>query len=196
MGFKIQVTGIREFKQALTKTTRGTEDILIETIEWAVLVLAKEITNLASGRLVKVRSNRYRGSIRTVVDRRRLEGVVGTKVVYARQIEFGGTIKAKAGGWLTVPLPAAKTRGGDVRGSARDFKGTFFIKSKKGNLILMGRPTPGSRRIVPLFVLKRRVKQKPKRVFQTAQKNKADEIGPELERRMSLFLGTVFKGAR
>lgn len=88
------------------------------------------------------------GLVRPGVDREVLE--------YARVHETEGstTIRAKKGGFLTIPLAAAKTAAGVARGTARDFDNTFFIRSKKGNLLLMQRQGTES---VPLFVLKKSV---------------------------------------
>ncbi len=80
---------------------------------------------------------------------------------YARILEHGGVIRPKTAKWLTVPLKAAKTKAGVARASARHFEGTFFRRSKAGNLILWGLPLPSSKEPVPLFVLKKQVKIPP-----------------------------------
>ena len=79
---------------------------------------------------------------------------------YAPIQEFGGTIVPKTSKWLAIPLTAAKTPAGVPRGSPRSFKDTFFKTSKKGNLILFQKV--GKEKIVPLFVMKKRVDLDPK----------------------------------
>jgi len=76
-------------------------------------------------------------------------------------------IRPKNSRYLTIPLDAAKTKAGVARGSARSgvFGDTFVMKSKKGNLLIMGKrrfqkgknagETHGN--LVPLFVLKKSV---------------------------------------
>jgi hypothetical protein len=80
------------------------------------------------------------------------------------------TIRPKKAKMLTIPLPAAQTKAGVTRGSARSGRWgeTFIAKSKKGNLILFGKKVMqrGARagqtagNIVPLFLLKKQVKVK------------------------------------
>lgn len=70
----------------------------------------------------------------------------------------GKEIRAKAGGWLTIPLLAFLTKT-ESKMRARFFENTFFKKSKAGNLILFQViERARSREIRPLFVLKKRVK--------------------------------------
>ena len=66
-----------------------------------------------------------------------------TDVKYARIQDEGGDIFAK-NKKLTVPFPG-------VKGKARDYKDTFFITSKAGNVILCQRKGRGG--LKPLFLL-------------------------------------------
>jgi hypothetical protein len=77
-------------------------------------------------------------------------------------------ITPKTGRYLTIPLPAAMTASGVVKGRARDegvWGKTFVAKSKAGNLIIFGKGVAqkggGAGEIqgsaVPLFVLKESV---------------------------------------
>lgn len=68
-------------------------------------------------------------------------------VIYARILERGGTIRPKRVQYLTIPLPG-------VKGWARNYENAFFIKSKKGNLLLVQSEGKG---LKPLFVLKKSV---------------------------------------
>lgn len=77
-------------------------------------------------------------------------------------------IQPKNKKWLTIPLEAAQTKAGVLKGSALSgiWGNTFFATSKKGNLILFGKrvlqkgPNIGQTtgNIMPLFVLKKEVK--------------------------------------
>ncbi len=73
---------------------------------------------------------------------------------YARIQEEGGTIKPTKSAWLTIPLDAAKTAGGQLRKPAKQWTDTFFRRSRKGNPILSQQR---GKDIVPLFVLKKSV---------------------------------------
>lgn len=90
---------------------------------------------------------------------------------YARLQEYGGTINAKAGGWLTIPLKANYTAAGRVRFASaaalrtrKDVK-TFLRKSKAGNLIIFRAFKDEGRDPVPLFILKKSVKVPPRLNF-------------------------------
>ncbi|MEO0250057.1 MAG: hypothetical protein ABIN58_11140, partial [candidate division WOR-3 bacterium] len=113
-------------------------------------------------------------SVRTLpnmIEGATVKGGVGVGTVYGR-VHVGpkgqvSHIVPKARKWLTIPLPAAQTKAGVLRGSAQSgmWGETFFAKSKKGNLILFGRrvlqkgPKAGEMtgRIVPLFLLAKAV---------------------------------------
>ena len=101
--------------------------------------------------------------------------------------------------WLTIPLGAAKTSSGALRGAAQSgmYGQTFFANSKAGNLILFGKlayqkgkragQTHGD--IVPLFVLKKEVKVKarlhPKDMFEWVQ----PKIVSEIKETIALYRG-------
>ncbi len=90
-----------------------------------------------------------------------VRGVIGSPLVYARAQEFGATITPKRARWLTVPLPAAMDSRGVMKlPKARDYPRTFVAKSRRGNLIIFQKR--GGKKIVPLFVLKKRVKIPPR----------------------------------
>ena len=71
--------------------------------------------------------------------------VVFYGVPYARIHESGGTIRPTKRQWLTIPLGAAKTAGGALRGGALSFDNTFFIRSRKGNLLIVREKGAGNR---------------------------------------------------
>jgi len=91
----------------------------------------------------------------------------GPALAYANMHMTGGRIVPKRGQYLTIPLPAALTSAGVPRFTARQVPNAFFIKSKRGNLLLVRKRAGG---IEPLFVLKREV-HLPKRDYFTVPKN-------------------------
>ena len=105
--------------------------------------------------------------------------LISEGVKYARIHEFGGTIKARAGKKLKIPLPDALTPSGNLRSDAvfqkktlrnkrtgkfrRSFvnsrgEESFVFKSKAGNLLIARRMNSGRLRL--LFTLKDKVKIK------------------------------------
>lgn len=94
-------------------------------------------------------------------------------LAYAAIHEFGGTIRPKRVHHLAIPLPAAKTARGVVRGTPRSFDRTFVKTSKAGNLILYQQQAAG---IIPLFLLRRQAVQIPARplLWPTWQKFEPD----------------------
>lgn len=74
--------------------------------------------------------------------------------------EKGATIRAKRSKFLTIPLPAALDgRGIPLRRRARDWDNTFVQRSRRGNLLIFQKR---GENIVPLYVLKRSVKLRPR----------------------------------
>jgi hypothetical protein len=156
-------------KIARTELRRGIMDG-IETGARVVETNLKGPSGTLSGSPVKVRSGRLRTSVRTHLDRTRLEGRVGTNVFYAVPLEDGATIRPIRAKKLAIPLRAALTARGKSRGTPREvgatYKSTFIRKSRSGNLILFGKRS--NDKAVALFVLVDRVRLKPKRPFALA----------------------------
>ena len=73
---------------------------------------------------------------------------------YARIQEEGGKIEAPPGRYLAVPLKAAKTAAGVQRKPPRQWNDTFFLKSKKGTLLLMQKRGAD---MIPLFAMVKKV---------------------------------------
>jgi len=115
--------------------------------------------NKLSGQVLNVRTGNLRRSIhhRVKTAGNKAIGSVGTPLIYGSPHETGkpAYITPTIAQWLTIPLEGARTAMDVGRGRARSFANTFFLKSKAGNLLLMQRK--GSD-IIPLFVLKKRVK--------------------------------------
>jgi hypothetical protein len=86
---------------------------------------------------------------------------VGNK--YAATHEYGDKRRPARARFLAIPLDAAKTARGVMSQPPRAWKGAFFIRSKKGNILLVMRKKVGLGKkarveLVPLFVLKKRVR--------------------------------------
>lgn len=118
-------------------------------------------------------------------------GVDLKKAIYGRIHEFGGTIRPKNAGHLTVPLDAVQTNKGVARFTARQvienpeaygYTGTFVR-----DLVIFGKQPD---RIVPLFVLKDQVTIKPvgflsgtvEEVAPRAQEQVSGAVSKEFER--------------
>ena len=123
---------------------------------------------------LRVRSGKLRGSVVVMKTERKqdtIESGVSIGTQYARThigpVGQKTTITPKKGKFLTIPLPAALTKAGVMKGPARsDIWGeTFIAKSKKGDLIIFGkgRIMKGKRagelrnQVVPLFLLVKKV---------------------------------------
>lgn len=119
---------------------------------------------------------------------------------YARMQELGGTIRPKRGRFLTIPLPAALTPAGVLRKPARQWKGAFFVRTKKGQLMLarnVGSSFKGWR-VEPLFLLVRSVTLKPKLGMRaTATETFYGEFGKRaFQGAISRGVGSLKKGAK
>lgn len=82
-----------------------------------------------------------------------LEGAVGDHAKYGARHEFGspgGRPDGAQGRYAAIPLPAALTAAGVPRGPPRSFTEAFFIRSMRGNLLLVRAVGDG---IEPLFVM-------------------------------------------
>lgn len=129
---------------------------------------------LASMSLNKIGVSRTKNPIEVTY---RLDGIAAVH-------ERGATITPKRAQYLTIPLPPALTSLGTPKlPSARDWKDTFVIKSKKGNLLIVQRV---GKEIVPLYVLKKKVVI-PKRLafgeaFQAGKDYLADKIAQDVIR--------------
>lgn len=168
---------------------KAVDKSIIRNVKKATLRGTSEIRNLASGEILKVRSGRYRASVRHKFEDGGKTGKTGPNVIYAAQKEYGGTIKPKkAGGWLTIPLRGAMTASGVARRRITQYEG-FFHMTSDNRLFFMGSPTSGSDRVVPLFRLVKSVKQKPKRVVGTAHENIEDEVSDAFRKDIHKTIG-------
>ena len=124
---------------------------------------------------LRKRSGRLQGSTKAIVVKKTADGVytggiqVGTTyagIHIARPGQEGGStvIRPKNKKFLTIPLPAALTPAGVLRGSAMSglYHNTFIQRSKAGNLIIFGAMKQvqfagQKQKIVPLFLLVKKV---------------------------------------
>jgi phage gpG-like protein len=108
--------------------------------------------------------------------------IVGNPMKYAALQNFGGTVTAKSGKFLAIPIANLPRSA-----KPRDFTNTFFAKSRKGNLILFenlgtkGKGKNKTANIRPLFVMKESVTIKPRPFMKWFPEMKAQAI--EIARR-------------
>lgn len=129
----------------------------------------------AAGDTLGVRSGRTRNSIvaRVLDTPGGVVGVVGSPERHARLHEHGGTVTGAP--YLRIPTREMQTGAGVDRmagRSARSIAGAFLLKSKAGNLWIAMRGR--GRELVLLYLLKRQVTFRPRRMFQrTLERSRA-----------------------
>lgn len=157
---------IRFFREAFVLSSRATADYLKN----------ERLTGGTSKTRLAVRSGRLRSSTRPIPVKQKGSSKITAGVqfgtIYAKTHigpEGGETvIRPKRKQWLTIPLAAAKTEAGVLRGGARSGRWgfTFIKRSDDGTPIIYGqmRRQRGRRvgqvhgEVVPLFVLKKQVR--------------------------------------
>lgn len=121
----------------------------------ALAYLKGQIQEGLSGRFLNRRSGTLSGSLNTRVREanRRLQGVIGSWVPYARIQDQGGKIAPRNVKYLTIPFPDGPvlTGAGVARGSARDFD-LHFYQSQSGTPLLVEGYGPD---MIPYFILRR-----------------------------------------
>ena len=164
VGFRITVQGAERFLKMLEQSEARVHQGIVKALkEGVAIVRADAVLNAphVSGRL--------RRSIRGRVEESRLLGasfgIIGSDVIYARIQELGGEIKPVHAQYLAVPLEAAKTPTGRVRGGPRTFANTFIIRSRSGSLLIMQRHGGGIR---PLFALTKSITVRGKHYMERA----------------------------
>lgn len=174
-----------KMKRGPKEVKRGLKDLL----EWAAMFTLRETKTLASGPVIRPRTGRTRAGITAKIDAGQGLASVGSKAKHMRQIEFGGPIAPTRKRWLTIPLAPAKTAAGMGK-KARDFPGAFFLESAAGAPVL-AREKGGT--VEALFLLRKRVVQKPRRLFELAWK----VVHPEIHARARRDIAALFaRGGR
>lgn len=194
MKIEIQQSGIAEMIAALTgagdKVRRAWTRTAYEMGAKGVALIvrtyrgAKETSDIAtavrSGRLWRSYGHEVRETptgIDLDLGVLRSTAVDADVLKYAPVHEYGATIRAKNGKYLAIPLDAAKTAAGVVRGLPRSFPDTFVRTSKAGHLLIFQKQ---GKEAVPLFALVRQVTIKPRPSLEPAK----DKILPELQERL------------
>lgn len=161
MELKIKVTGQEKLEKKLNilpgVTHRKLASELKKTLSGAVgYVIRNHLTGGTTRTRLGVRTGNLRRSIQYRVNENALSGEFGSyNTTYAMIHEKGGTLTAKRGQFLAIPIsPEAKTKAGVFK-SPRTFKNTFVKESRNGNKIIFQKK---GKNIIPLFVLKRSVK--------------------------------------
>ena len=175
MEVTVETKGLKEIQQKLESMQGDASASMNKIIRWGTFRAAKEVRSNASGRIVKVRSGQTRASIREEFPSK-LVGRVAPRPDRQRVVaglEFGtsrlpgGVLKPRNAKFLTIPTDHAKTAAG-VGTRARDWPDLFFMGASSGQPMLMQASDDG--KLTPMFILKRQVTQKPKRLFELSQK--------------------------
>lgn len=164
----IKKWGVKSVRRATKKVMSLHVVLLVSRIR------VQDLSGPTSRKTVSARTGRLRREIKakraTVVGNSITAGVTAGTAYAGVHIGKRGkrtTIRPKNVKYLTIPLDAAKTKAGVARGGARSgvFGETFVMKSKAGNLLIMGKrvrqrgksagQTFGD--VTPLFVLKKKV---------------------------------------
>lgn len=178
---KGQTTAARQIRQVVREVEQrfGPQALKSRVFQkaldlWALTAVDAKLQQNLAGDKLKRRTGQLATRTKVSVGLRASKGsgiaiAIESRVHYAHIQESGGTIRAR-GKLLTVPLPAALTPAGVLRKTAAKFRtqpspfgSTGVIRSRKGNLLVVGFPRGGSRTrrgrnaFTPLFVLKRKV---------------------------------------
>jgi hypothetical protein len=170
----VDIEGAEEKNETLNNTHKAVEFLFTkfgaETLKQLRLGIRGKFLNVRSGHLwrnldsiIRKRKNKVSAETGTGVGTKR-------EVKYARILDEGGTIKAINAKFLTIPFKG-------VKGEARDFDDTFFLRSKAGNLLLVQKTTTGFR---PLFTLKESVEIPAKEWFSKPMKKQENKFKKEM----------------
>ena len=180
--FEIKVSSpdLLKVMEQVAKKPAQIENTLARIVKWGTMRVLREVKIMVTGRATKVRSGTYRASI-NVQYPDKFTGIVGTSKEFpgGRIREYGtahlpeGVLKAKRGGWLSIPLPAAETAAGAPR-KAWDYKDAFFYWTESGQLLLVQRTD--DKGFTPLFLMKKSVKQEGEKPFRLAYKIAEPEV--------------------
>jgi len=118
---------------------------------------------------------------------------LGSNIEYARQVDQGGTITAKRGRMLAIPLDPALTASGVPRfSSPREIPGAFVLKLW-GKVFIAAEAGKGKNRVLTLFyILKHSVTQKGSHFFSRT----VYEKGPQVGRAIADNVGRALGGGR
>jgi len=145
-----------------------------EIIVWMGTTLEGNTQKVLSNRILKRRTGNLAATTHwhDKMSGKGLKLLLLSQAPYATILEEGGIIKPKNKQWLTIPIKGNKgplTPSGVTKKTAQEYKDdpnedTFVMKSKKGNLIIFKREKLKTKtNLIPLFILKKRVRIPPKR---------------------------------
>jgi len=166
---KLEVLGVREAITALRAWGAKQNALMTKALENAagrVVSTARLIIYRGHPAHLKGGKNRLRNSI--IYEIRGTQAHVGTNMVYGAIHEFGGVIRPKGHPYLAIPI-------GDMKGSPRNHPGLRYIKSKKGNSLLVDQSG------VPQYLLRREVTIPARPYLQPALEQEQDNIRKAFE---------------
>ena len=119
---QLRIAGTDKLLKALTELPKKTQSNTVKALTKAGHLVEREAKKNISGPVLKRQTGTLASSIRTQVDKAKLEARVGTNVIYGPVHEFGATIPAHD----IVPRHAKALRWKDLKGRM----------TKKGKLII------------------------------------------------------------
>jgi len=91
---QLEISGMNTVLDRINGAGKRLRGQLLTAVKTAARRIDKQAKVNLSNRALHVRSGTLRSSIRIEIDSAKLEGIVGTNVIYAKIHEFGGTTKA------------------------------------------------------------------------------------------------------
>ena len=154
-----KIVGLDDIIAKLERLKPPSEKVTQALKSWTLYYLEPEIQKNLAGKVLHRRTGHLASRVQLPVVSLAKGGskvsIQTRDVPYAFIHEYGGTIRPVRAKALTIPLPAAMTRAGVVRKSAREWDNTWLsVKNGKDAVICH---TTASGKVEPLFVLKRKV---------------------------------------
>jgi hypothetical protein len=172
-----KLTGLDSLERSLKKAGAGLAGIPGERAMNKALAVLDPLLQEHLSKKLKSRSGTLRKSIRRQVKRSGAKGMpegrIGPSAVYAAIHEKGGTVRARSGRNLAIPLPPAQTALGVPRGTPASYPDLFAITGKSGKKVLV---QDSGGRLKAFFVLQRSVKLKKRPFLKPAAKAGAARV--------------------
>jgi phage gpG-like protein len=152
--FNVQIKGTQALLQRFQRAPEAVSGAMQGSVQFTVQKLNRIVKEYIARNLHG--KGRLMRSIKPQIGY--LRGNVGTDVIYARIHELGGTIRPRLVKYLTIPVNEEYARIRSRVKSLRSLGGFVFVKSKKGQAMLLDKNNNNA----PAFILVEMVQIKPK----------------------------------